>query len=94
MEELEAYKLMHPAKQLPGYALSAFKQEFPQYARVSDFAFEGELEKTYQERAYFASTEAEACRILTDFQTYFEDPARWDLHGVPEFHGTESDIAF
>ena len=72
VEELEAYKLMRPAKQLPGYALAAFEQEFPQYARVSAFAFEGEVEKTYRERAYFASTEAEARRILTDFQTYLK----------------------
>ncbi|MDR2376973.1 MAG: hypothetical protein LBD96_11120 [Treponema sp.] len=70
--ELEAYKKLRPVKQFPGYAINAFQTEFPDYAKVSAFAFEGDPERTYRERAFFAPTEAEARRILTDFQTYLK----------------------
>jgi putative aldouronate transport system substrate-binding protein len=72
VQEMEDYKKLRPVKQYPGYALSAFESQFPQYDRVRAFAFEGEIEKTYRERAYFAPTEAEARKILTDFQTYLQ----------------------
>ncbi|MDR0670394.1 MAG: hypothetical protein LBF95_09970 [Treponema sp.] len=72
VQEIEDYKKLRPARQLPGYALDAFQTEFPDYAKVSAFAFEGDPEKVYRERAYFAATEAEARRILTDFQTYLK----------------------
>ncbi|MDR2178033.1 MAG: hypothetical protein LBP20_08350 [Treponema sp.] len=70
--ELEAYKKARPAKQFPGYPLSAFDSQFPEYAAVSRVAWEGDVDKTYRERAYFAPTEAEARKILTDFQTYLK----------------------
>ncbi|GHT98581.1 ABC transporter [Spirochaetia bacterium] len=69
-QELEDYKKLRPAVQYPGYALNAFETEFPQYSRVSAVAFEGEREKEYVERAYFANTEAEARQILESYQTY------------------------
>jgi putative aldouronate transport system substrate-binding protein len=70
VQEIEDYKKLRPAKQLPGYALSAFENQFPQWAAVSRIAFEGDAEKDWRERAYFASTEAEARRILTEWQTH------------------------
>jgi putative aldouronate transport system substrate-binding protein len=72
VQEMEDYKKLRPAKQYPGYALSAFENQFPEYSKVSAFAFEGDVEKTWRERAYFAATEAEARRILTDFQTHLK----------------------
>jgi putative aldouronate transport system substrate-binding protein len=72
VEEIEAYKKLRPSKQFPGYALAAFENQFPEYAAVSRIAFEGDPEKTWRERAYFAPTEAEARKILTDFQTYLK----------------------
>ncbi|MDR1533376.1 MAG: hypothetical protein LBS62_14550 [Clostridiales bacterium] len=68
VEELEAYKLQRPAKIYPGYALSAFENEFPKWAEVSAAFFEGDQEKEWRERAYFAETEAEARQILIDWQ--------------------------
>jgi putative aldouronate transport system substrate-binding protein len=96
--EIEAYKQLRPAQQIPGYPLNAFETEFPDYARVAAFAFENDVEKTYRERAYFAATEAEARKILTDFQTYLKTQENGLFLKFLEFMAqkatTRSDIAF
>jgi len=69
-QELEDYKLLRPATQFPGYALDAFSTQFPDYERLAVFAFQGDTERTYRERAYFANSEAEARQILLDYQNY------------------------
>jgi putative aldouronate transport system substrate-binding protein len=96
--ELEAYKLLRPARQFPGYALSAFEPQFPEYDTVSRLAFEGDIEKTWRERAYFAPTEAEARRILTEFQTRLRTQENGVfmrfLDFLAEKARTRSDIAF
>ena len=66
--EHEAYKKMRPIKQIPGYPLRG-SADFPEWDRVSSL-FDGEMERVYRERAYFARTEAEARSILLDFQNY------------------------
>jgi putative aldouronate transport system substrate-binding protein len=70
VQEQEDYRKQRPVKQFPGYALNAFETQFPNYTAVSRVAFEGDPERTYRERAYFATTEAEARRILLDFQNH------------------------
>ncbi|MDR1443541.1 MAG: hypothetical protein LBI94_01555, partial [Treponema sp.] len=98
VQELEDYKLLRPARQLPGYALSAFEGEFPEYSAVSRIAFEGDIEKTYRERAYFASTEAEARQILQSYQTYLQTQENGIfmrfLDFLAEKAKTRNDIAF
>ncbi|MDR1108171.1 MAG: hypothetical protein LBL19_03960 [Spirochaetaceae bacterium] len=98
VQELEDYKKLRPARQYPGYALAAFESEFPEYSRVSAFAFEGETEKTYRERAYFAATEAEARQILLSFQNYLRTQENGlfmrFLDFMTEKSRSRSDIAF
>jgi putative aldouronate transport system substrate-binding protein len=98
VQEIEDYKLLRPARQLPGYALAAFESEFPEYSRVSAFAFEGDPEKTYRERAYFAATEAEARQILLSFQNYLRTQENGlflrFLDFMTQKANSRSDIAF
>jgi putative aldouronate transport system substrate-binding protein len=98
VQEIEDYKLLRPAKQFPGYAVAAFESQFPDYAAVSRLAFEGDPEKTWRERAYFAATEAEARRILTDFQTYLRTQENGVFMRYLDFLAqkakTRNDIAF
>jgi putative aldouronate transport system substrate-binding protein len=54
---------------IPGYPLNALESSAPEYAEVTTLGLQ-EIEKTYRERAYFAATEAEARRILQDYQNY------------------------
>jgi len=70
VQEIEDYKKLRPVKQFPGYALSAFESEFPDIDKVRATFWEGDPEKTYRERAYFANTEAEARKILEDWQDF------------------------
>ena len=67
--ELEEYKLMRPVKVFTGYPVSAFTTHFPDIDRVIAL-WSGDYERTYCERAYFASTEAEARQILRDYQNF------------------------
>jgi putative aldouronate transport system substrate-binding protein len=96
--EIEAYKKVWVARQIPGYPLSAFETEFPDYTRLAAFAFENELDKTYRERAYFAATEAEARQILQSYQTYLRTQENGLYMRFLDFLAdkakTRSDIAF
>jgi putative aldouronate transport system substrate-binding protein len=96
--EIEAYKLLRPVRQFPGYALNAFETEFPDYTRVAAFAFENDVEKTYRERAYFAATEAEARQILQSYQNYLRTQENGLFLRFLEFMAqkanSRSDIAF
>jgi putative aldouronate transport system substrate-binding protein len=65
----DSYKEVYVVKQLPGYPINAFETQFPRWDEVREI-MDGELEKNYRERAYFAATESEARRILTDYQNY------------------------
>jgi putative aldouronate transport system substrate-binding protein len=98
VQEIEDYKKLRPAVQYPGYALTAFEGEFPQYARVSALAFEGDREKEYRERAYFETTEAGARRVLESFQTYLKTQDNGLFLQFQDFMGqkatSRSDIAF
>jgi putative aldouronate transport system substrate-binding protein len=98
VQEIEDYKKLRPARQFPGYSLDAYQSQFPQYAAVSRIAFEGDIIKTYTERAYFAPTEAEARKILTDFQTYLRTQENGVFMRFLEFMAqkakSRSDIAF
>ena len=67
---VEAYKLLRPVEQIPGYALNSLVSEYENYAVVSSFAFEGTTETDYKQRSYFAATEEEARQILLDYQEY------------------------
>jgi putative aldouronate transport system substrate-binding protein len=70
VQEQEDYKKLRPAVQYPGYAVAAYEGEFPEFSRVREVFIDGEKEKTYRERAYFAATEAEARQILQSWQEY------------------------
>jgi putative aldouronate transport system substrate-binding protein len=95
--QMEAYKRARPAVQFPGWPISAFENEFPEITRVREIA-DGEREKTYRERAYFAATEAEARRILVDWQTHLRTAENGlylrFLDFLTQKAGTRSDIAF
>ncbi|MDR0553319.1 MAG: extracellular solute-binding protein [Treponema sp.] len=69
VQELEDYKKLRPVEQIPGITISSFETQFPNW-QESQRIFEGDIEKSYRERAYFAATEAEARKILQDYQTY------------------------
>jgi putative aldouronate transport system substrate-binding protein len=98
VQEQEDYKKLRPVKQFPGYALNAFETQFPNYAAVSRVAFEGDPERTYRERAHFAATEAEARRILLDFQNHLRTAENGVFMQFLDFLAqkakTRSDIAF
>ncbi|MDR2375291.1 MAG: extracellular solute-binding protein [Treponema sp.] len=65
----EAYKKARPIVQFSGWPINAYELEFPEIQKVMEIS-DSEREKTYRERAYFAATEAEARRILTEWQTH------------------------
>jgi putative aldouronate transport system substrate-binding protein len=92
------YKPLRPPVQYPGYAVSAFEGEFPEYDKIRTAIVDGEREKTYRERAYFAATEAEARRILTEWQTYLKTVENGVYLRFLDFLAqkakTRSDIAF
>jgi len=69
--ELAEYKLMRPVKVFQGYPLSAFVPYFPEIHRLS-VLWNNNYASTYSERAFFAATEAEARRILTDYQNFVQ----------------------
>jgi putative aldouronate transport system substrate-binding protein len=96
--ELEAYRKLRPTVQYPGYALSAFENQFPDWTAVSRLAFEGDTEKTWRERAYFAATEAEARQILLGWQEHLRTQEGGVFLKFLDFLGqkakTRNDIAF
>ena len=67
--EFEEFKLLRPVKVFAGYPVSAFTTHFPDINRVVAL-WSGDYEKTYCERAYFASSENEARQILKDYQNF------------------------
>ena len=64
------YRKQRPAEILPGYAIDALAPGFEGYQEFSEWAFDGEKENEYKERAFFADTEEEARSILEDYQEY------------------------
>lgn len=64
------YRKQRPAEVIPGYAIDALAPGFEGYDEFSQWAFDGEKEKEYKERAFFADTEEEARSILEDYQEY------------------------
>jgi putative aldouronate transport system substrate-binding protein len=69
VQEIEDYKKLRPAQQIGGTTIASYETQFPNYQEMTRI-FDGEIEKTYRERAYFANTEAEARQILVDYQNY------------------------
>lgn len=67
---LVEYRKARPAEILPGYAIGALAPGFEGYEEFSQWAFDGEKETEYTQRAYFADTEEEAKAILEDYQEY------------------------
>jgi putative aldouronate transport system substrate-binding protein len=74
VQELEDYKKLRPVEQIPGITISSFETQFPNW-QESQRIFEGDIEKSYRERAYFAATEADARKILQDYQNYVKTTA-------------------
>ena len=64
------YRKQRPAEILPGYAIDALAPGFEGYQEFSEWAFDGEKENEYKERAFFADTEEEARSIIEDYQEY------------------------
>ncbi|GHU02777.1 ABC transporter [Spirochaetia bacterium] len=69
VQEIEDYKKLKPVQQIPGITIAAYETQFPNWEAIGRI-FEGEIEKSYRERAYFAPTEAAARQILVDYQNY------------------------
>lgn len=65
---LTAYKKLRPVTVVPGYPLDKLTTDYKDYAKFSAAILEGTDEKDYTERAYFAKTEAEARKILQEYQ--------------------------
>lgn len=68
--EMVAYKIERPVERVDGYPLEGLVQNYKDYDKVKKFAFEGTTQKDYEQRAYFAKSEAEARSILEDYQKY------------------------
>ena len=68
--EIAEYSKLRPVKQLPGYPLSALQNTYPDWERIRALLYEGEAGRNYIERAFFASTEAEARNLLLEQQNY------------------------
>lgn len=64
------YRKQRPAEIIPGYAIDALAPGFEGYQEFSEWAFDGEKENEYRQRAFFADTEEEARQILEDYQEY------------------------
>ncbi len=67
---LADYKKQRPAEIIPGYGIDAIAPNFEGYQEMSEWAFDGDKENTYIERAFFADTEEEARGILEEYQEY------------------------
>ena len=67
---VKEYKTLRKVEVLEGYPVKELAPGFEKYDEVAEFAFQGTTEKDYRERAYFASTEKEARKILEDYQNY------------------------
>ena len=95
--ELAEYKLMRPVKVLSGYPLSAFTPGFPEIDRLS-VLWDNNYANTYVERAFFAPTEAEARRILVEYQDFaraFDNGVYMEfLEYLVEMAASRDDIIF
>jgi putative aldouronate transport system substrate-binding protein len=93
----DAYFEAYPIVVIPGYPLSALENRAPEWAEVSTMGL-ADIERTYRERAYFAATEAEARRILTDYQNYLRTVNNGIyikfLASMTQLSKSRSDIAF
>lgn len=69
-EYLKEYKKLRPVEKIPGYPIDAVAPNFEGYQEFAEWAFDDTTEKQYKERAFFADTEAEARKILEDYQNY------------------------
>ena len=67
---LADYKKPRPAEVIPGYSIDAIAPNFDKYQEMAEWAFDGDKENTYKERAFFADSEEEARKILEEYQTY------------------------
>ncbi len=68
VKEIEDYKLQRPVERIAGYPLSSLVSTYKDYDAVMTEILDSETQKQYRERAYFASTEAEALEILKSYQ--------------------------
>ena len=64
------YRIQRPAEILPGYGIDALAPGFEGYDEFAEWAFDGEKEDEYVQRAFFADTEEEARKIVEDYQEY------------------------
>lgn len=64
------YQKLRPAEIVPGYPLSALQQGYEDYQEFAEWAFDGEKESEYIQRAFFAETEEEAREIVESYQEY------------------------
>lgn len=71
-EYLEDYKKVRPIEKLPGYPIDAVAPGYEGYQEFAQWAFDGDRQKQYVERAFFANTEEEARAILADYQNYLK----------------------
>lgn len=69
-QEMVEYKKARPVERADGYPLEGLVVNYKDYDKVKKFAFEGTTMDDYEQRAYFAKTEAEARSILEDYQKY------------------------
>ena len=68
--ELEEWRLRRPVVRRGGWPLVAFENEFPYIDLVRQTFWDGNPERDFRERAYFADTEAEARAILESWQEF------------------------
>lgn len=97
-EYMTAYKKERPVEVLPGYPIDAVAPNFEGYQEFAEWAMDGDKEKEYKERAFFADTEEEARQILLDYQEYLmtNDGGKMQqfLDYMTEQVGTRDDFAF
>jgi putative aldouronate transport system substrate-binding protein len=97
-EYLDAYKKARPVEIVPGYPIDAVASGFEGYQEFAEWAFDGDRESDYTERAYFAETEEEAREILESYQEYLRtnDGGKMQefLDYMTEQYATRDDFVF
>ncbi|MCR5755996.1 MAG: hypothetical protein K6G30_14445 [Acetatifactor sp.] len=97
-EYVKAYKEIRPVEQVKGYPIDAVASGYENYLEWAEWAQDGEKEKEYVERAYFADTEADARKLLEDYQEYIRTNENGEtekfLEYMTEMSKTRDDFAY
>ena len=89
--EIEAWMPNRPVVRRSGWPLTAFENEFDRIDLVRQTFFDGNPQRDFRERAYFAPTEDEARAILESWQDFLRTQQNGLFLEFIEFLGAQSD---